>query len=273
MSDASICFIGGGNMATSLIGGLIASGRPAADITVSEPDEGRRQALNERFGVQVVADNTAVTADVVVLAVKPQILGPVCREMGPGLAPRSPLVISIAAGIRVDSIARWLGFDAAIIRAMPNTPALLGCGASGLFANRHVTSTQRDQGESILRAVGLTQWVTEEAQMDAVTAVSGSGPAYVLMLMEAMAEAGVNMGLAPATARLLVMETAFGAAKMAMESAETPAELRARVTSPGGTTQAATRHLEEGGFRQLVGEALERARARAATLADEQEAD
>ncbi|MDZ7751931.1 MAG: pyrroline-5-carboxylate reductase [Gammaproteobacteria bacterium] len=273
MSDTTICFIGGGNMATSLIGGLIASGRPAADITVAEPEAGRRQALNERFGVHAVADNTAVAADAMVLAVKPQVLGAVCRQIGPGLAERAPLFISIAAGIRVDSIARWLGFDAAIIRAMPNTPALLGCGASGLFANRHVTSAQQDQGESILRAVGLTQWVTEESQMDAVTAVSGSGPAYFLMLMEAMAEAGVDMGLPPATARLLVMETAFGAAKMAMESDETPAELRARVTSPGGTTEAAIRHFEEGGLRRLVGEALERARARAVTLADEQGAD
>lgn len=270
MSEPTICFVGGGNMAGSLVGGLIASGRAAAGITVCEPDQARREALSERFGVTVSADNTAAAAaDIVVLAVKPQVLRGVCEALGPGLATRSPLMVSIAAGVRAADIARWLGFDAAVVRAMPNTPALLGSGATGLYANPRVGPDQRDQGESVMRAVGLTQWVEDEAQMDAVTAVSGSGPAYVFLLMEAMAEAGERMGLPAETARLLVMETAFGAAKMALESAESPAGLRARVTSPGGTTEAAIACLEERRFREVMGEALECARARAAALADE----
>ena len=272
MPEPTICFIGGGNMASSLVGGLIASGRRPAGITVSDPDADRRQALAERFAVTTVADNPAAAAGarIVVLAVKPQMMSGVCREMGPVLADRDPLVISIAAGVRVADIARWLGYEAAIIRAMPNTPALLGSGATGLFANAAVGAAQRDEGESVMRAVGLTCWVDAEEQMDAVTAVSGSGPAYFFLLMEAMAEGAEAMGLSPDTARLLVMETAFGAAKMALESDDPPSALRERVTSPGGTTAAALDCLARRDFRGVVAEALTCARDRARVLADEQ---
>ncbi len=182
---------------------------------------------------------------------------------------QQPLVISIAAGIRTPDLARWLGADTAIVRAMPNTPALVQSGATGLFANAHVRDQQRDLAETILRAVGLTLWVEQEDQLDLVTALSGSGPAYFFLVMEALQEAASKLGLPAETARLLALQTAFGASRMALESDEDAAALRQRVTSPGGTTEQALRVLEEGGLRNLMEQALTAAARRSRELADQ----
>jgi len=275
MGGQVIAFVGGGNMAASLVGGLIAGGWDPAGIRVAEPRPERRAEVAARFGVPVSADNAAVAAEaaVVVLAVKPQVLRQVATELGPSLRGWAPLVISIAAGVREPDIRRWLGFDAAVIRAMPNTPALVRSGATALFANRFVSADQRNLGESVLRAVGMTLWVLEEQQLEAVTALSGSGPAYFFLVMELLEEAGVRCGLQRDTARLLTLETAFGAAKMALESTEDPATLRTRVTSPGGTTERALARLEAGGVRLAFLEAVEAARDRAVELGDTLGAD
>lgn len=270
MKNATIGFIGGGNMARSLIGGLCQSGLPPASLHVSEPDDARRRTLHEDFGVSVHADNQALVdaCEVVVLAVKPQALKSVITDLQvcPG---DNKLYLTIAAGIRSDSLQRWLGGEHAIVRAMPNTPALVQSGATGLFANRFVSHQQRDLAESILRAVGLTVWVQDEAQMDAVTALSGSGPAYFFMVMEVMEQAAVKLGLPADTARLLTLQTAFGAARLALEIEEDPAQLRRNVTSPGGTTEQAIRALQDHDIRQMFEQALQAAHDRARELADE----
>lgn len=270
MKNATIGFIGGGNMARSLIGGLCQSGLPPASLHVSEPDEARRQALYDDYGITVHGDNQAVVdaCEVVVLAVKPQALKQVIGELQPGMDD-GKLYLTIAAGIRTDAIEQWLGGERAIVRAMPNTPALVQSGATGLFANRHVKKKQKDLAESILRAVGLTVWVEEEEQMDAVTAVSGSGPAYFFLVMEAMEQAGVKLGLPVETARLLTLQTAFGAAKLALEIEEEPAQLRRNVTSPGGTTEQAILALQDRQLEAIFEQALQAARDRARELADE----
>ncbi len=269
MKDFPISFIGGGNMARSLVGGLIADGVAAGRLQVAEPDPVRRAALARDFGISVIDDNAAAAAaaEVVVLAVKPQIMPGVARELAPALAGRGVLAISIAAGIDSADLARWLGAGVPVIRAMPNTPALLGCGATVLCAGPGAQPGHREQAEGILRAVGSVSWVEDETQMDAVTALSGSGPAYFFLLTEAMADGAAALGIAPELARLLAIETALGAARMALESDADIAELRHRVTSPGGTTEAAVESLEAGGFRVLVATALARAQARSRELA------
>jgi len=271
MKKATIGFIGGGNMARSLIGGLCQSGLPPANLHVSEPDEARRQSLQQDFGVSMHADNQAVVdaCEVVVLAVKPQRLKTVITDLRPR-EDDNKLYLTIAAGIRSDSLQRWLGGgERAIVRAMPNTPALVQSGATGLYANRFVSNKQRDLAESILRAVGLTVWLQDEAQMDAVTALSGSGPAYFFMVMEVMEQAGIKLGLPAETARLLTLQTAFGAAKLALEIEEDPAQLRRNVTSPGGTTEQAILALQDHDIRQMFEQALQAAHDRARELADE----
>lgn len=266
----SITFIGGGNMAASMIGGLLADGCPPAQITVAEPDHDKLAQLRQTFGINTRSDNNQAiaAAQIVVLAVKPQIMQPVCRALTATVQKTAPLLISVAAGIRSDDINRWLGGDCAIVRCMPNTPALLRCGATGLFANMRVTAQQRDHAEHILRAAGITLWVKEEKMLDAVTAVSGSGPAYFFLLMEAMTAAGESLGLDHDTAKKLTLQTALGAARMASESDVDAATLRARVTSKGGTTEAAIRTFQENGFEQLVLRALSAAQHRATELAD-----
>jgi pyrroline-5-carboxylate reductase len=265
-----ITFIGGGNMAASLIGGLIADGCPAGHITVAEPDASKLAQLQQHFGVNTNIDNnTAIaSAQVVILAVKPQIMQPVCHHLGNTVQQNKPLIISIAAGIRSHDIDRWLGNNTAIVRCMPNTPALLRCGATGLFANNKVTASQRDIAQRILSAAGITTWVNSENLIDAVTAVSGSGPAYFFLLMEAMIAAGEKLGLDKNTAQQLTLQTALGAARMAMESDVDAATLRARVTSKGGTTEAAIKHFQENHFAELVNAALNAASHRAGELAD-----
>lgn len=258
-------------MASSLIGGLIAGGWPPGRIRVTDPDPDKRRALNQRYKIEAVTENVeaAIEADVVLLAVKPQVVSSVAREIGEGRQGRSPLIISIAAGVRETDIRRWLRYDASVVRAMPNTPSLVGSGVAGLFANEKVSDRQRDLAESVLRAVGMVLWVEREEQLDAVTAISGSGPAYFFLLMELMEESGTALGLPRETARLLALDTAFGASKMALESSDEPAVLRARVTSPGGTTEMAIRHMEEGGMRRLFADALEAARDRAVELGEQ----
>lgn len=270
MKEASIAFIGGGNMARSLVGGLIADGVSPARLQVAEPDPGRRAALQRDFGLRVTADNAAAVAgaDVVVIAVKPQVMPGVARELARPLADRGTLVISVAAGVRSSDLARWLGGATPVVRAMPNTPALLGCGATVLCAGPGADTGHRESAEAILRAVGSVSWVEDEAQLDAVTALSGSGPAYFFLLAEAMADAAAELGLPPELARLLAIETALGAARMAIESDADIAELRRRVTSPGGTTEAALDALEDGGFRKLVAGAIKQAEARSRELAE-----
>jgi len=271
MNSKTIAFLGGGNMAASLVGGLVSGGWPVAQLRVAEPLAEKRQDLAARFGVYTTPENTeAVTeADVAVLAVKPQQVSTVAREIGKAVMDQGSLVVSIAAGVREPDIRRWLGFEAPVVRAMPNTPALVGSGATALAANPHVTTEQRDLAESILRAVGMVLWLSDESQMDAVTALSGSGPAYFFLLMELLEEAGGRLGLDQQTTRLLTLETAFGTAKMALESPEGPDDLRRRVTSPGGTTEQAIRRLEEGGIRGLFQAALEAARDRATEIGKE----
>lgn len=262
-------------MATSLMSGLIASGHSPQQIWVSDAVQATLQSHRDRLNVNVSADNLKVVreADVVVLAVKPQILREVALQIAPLVKQRSVLVVSIAAGISQTSLALWLGSDTAVVRCMPNTPALVLTGATALQANTNVNEEQKDLAENILRAVGISLWVEQESELDAVTAVSGSGPAYFFLMMEAMEKTAVEMGLSEHTARLLVQQTALGAAKIALESAESPAQLRERVTSPGGTTQKAIETFQQNGFTELVAKALLAARDRSIEMSKQLGAD
>ncbi|MDX9739781.1 MAG: pyrroline-5-carboxylate reductase [Gammaproteobacteria bacterium] len=269
MKQLSIAFIGGGNMAGSLIGGLLADGHPRELLCVADADAGRRRQIDERFGIRVYAANTeaAAGAAVTVIAVKPQVVEAVARELAPALTD-GQLIISVAAGIRTAMLSGWLG-DAPIVRAMPNTPALVQSGATALYAVPSVGAGHRETAESIMRAVGLTQWIDDEALMDVVTALSGSGPAYFFLFMEMLEEEACRLGLDPQVARLLTVQTAFGAAKMALESTlHSPGELREQVTSPGGTTERALQVLREGDLGNLLGQALRAARDRAIELSN-----
>jgi pyrroline-5-carboxylate reductase len=267
MSDHTIAFIGGGNMARSLVSGLLNGGTAAERIAVSDPIPAQRELLAE-LGVRVSADNddALAGADVVVLAVKPQVLGDVLKALP--LEP-SQLLVSIAAGVPISAIQGWSRPAQPIVRCMPNTPALLGAGITALYASAAVDDAGRAQAEVILSAAGHTLWVEAEEKLDAVTAVSGSGPAYFFYLMESMIEAGIEQGLDAETATLLTLETAYGAALMARERVNTPAELRANVTSPGGTTAAAIGALDEAGAGATIRHALAAAGARSKSLAKE----
>jgi len=258
-------------MASSLIGGLINNDHAASKITVTDPDAKKLKQLQQQFSINIFTDNLQAVenADVIVLAVKPQILRDVCEHIKTVCATKSPLFISIAAGIRSTDIDRWLGNENAIIRCMPNTPALIQAGASGLFANKASTQAQKDIAEKILSSAGITLWVEKESLLDAVTAVSGSGPAYFFLFMEAMQQAGHKLGLSEQTASLLARQTALGAARMSMEGTDDPATLRTKVTSKGGTTAAALASFEASNFSEIVEQALTAARDRAIELADE----
>ncbi|MDO9168245.1 MAG: pyrroline-5-carboxylate reductase [Methylobacter sp.] len=273
MKIHKIGFIGGGNMASSLISGLIASGHTPEQIWVSDinPDTLTDLAKQLHINTSINNDDIINAVDVVVLAVKPQTLSAVAQSVAALIQQKKSLVVSIAAGINQNSLSRWLGADTAIVRCMPNTPALVLTGATALHANDKVTAEQRDLAENILRSVGIALWVNDEAELDAVTAVSGSGPAYYFLLMEAMEKAALELGLSEQTARLLVQQTALGAAKIALESAESPEQLRKRVTSPGGTTQQAIETFEQGGFTELVSKALHAARDRSIEMSKQME--
>ncbi len=271
MNTPRIAFIGGGNMAASLIGGLRAQSFAADAICASDPGEEQRNKISTEHGIRTFTDNAdaLANADVVVLAVKPQMMQTVCRDLAGQLQARQ-LIVSIAAGISCASLQNWLGPQPrALVRCMPNTPSLLRQGVSGLYANAQVSDTQKQQAEQLLSAVGLALWLADEALIDAVTAVSGSGPAYFFLLIEAMTAAGEQLGLPRETAAQLTLQTALGAARMACESDVDAAELRRRVTSPNGTTEAAIKTFQTGGFEQLVQQALNAAARRSTELAEQ----
>ncbi len=257
MDNTSIAFIGGGNMARALIGGLLQAGHPARTISVADPSETARQSAAADFGVRVTDSAAAALdgAEVVILAVKPQVMPAVLTDLAEQLS-GSPLVVSVAAGITLASLERALGDRVGIVRAMPNTPALYGAGMTGMVANAAVDRSGRGLAEQILAATGQTLWLEDEALMDVVTAVSGSGPAYFFALAEQLALAGERAGLSPAAAAQLARQTAFGAGLMLVESGLTAGELRMRVTSPGGTTQAALESMGQDGFERLVERAV-----------------
>ena len=270
MSHPTIAFIGAGNMASSIIGGLVTEGFSAEQIIASDPYPASLERLRDIAKVETTDDNqhAIANADVVVLAVKPQVMKPILEDLADSAQLHKPLVISIAAGIKVKSLDQWLGGGMPIVRCMPNTPALVQTGATALYANPVVSERQKRLADQILGAVGIALWVNEEQALDAVTAVSGSGPAYFFLVMEAMQAAGESMGLSAETAKQLTLQTALGAAKMAMSSDVDTAELRRRVTSPGGTTAEALKVFENRGLKDIFLQALEAGRNRSEELAE-----
>lgn len=274
MTSTRIAFIGGGNMTRGLLGGLLARGTDPALVTVTAATEATRTALARDLGVRTSADNAAAVsgASVVVLSVKPQVLRDVTRQLAPALRPGAPLVISVAAGIRTAQLRSWIGADTMppipVVRAMPNRPALLGAGATGMYADRSVAPEQRKLAEELLAAAGLAVWVDEEDELDLVTALSGSGPAYFFRLAEVMAEAAAAAGLDAAVARRLAAQTLAGAGRMvAAEQSPDLAAMRAAVTSKGGTTAAALACFDALGLPAMVAEAMRAAVARSQELA------
>ena len=262
-------FIGGGNMARSLIGGLIAGGVEPAQISASDPIAAQRDNLAQTLGIRTVAANSSAVAnaDVVILAVKPQEMRAVAQDLARALLASQPLVISVAAGIRADDLTQWLG-GSAVVRTMPNRPALYGQGATGMFATTGITSQQRELAAAVMSAVGVSVWVEQEAQLDIVTAVSGSGPAYFFLLMEMLEQAGADLGLPAQTSRELAVATAWGSAYMAhQDRGTTAAVLREQVTSKGGTTEAALKHLEAHQVRAIFAGAIKAAADRSAEMA------
>lgn len=270
MKNSTIAIIGGGNMGSSLLGGLIKQGQPPQQLWVTDTSQSRLDELQQQYGVHVTTENSEViqTANVIILAVKPQMIAEVLKPLAEQIQAHQPLIISIAAGIRSTSIEAWLGGNLAVVRCMPNTPALIGLGASGLYANEHVTKAQCELAEAILDAVGSTAWVQTESDLDAVTALSGSGPAYVFLVIEAMQSAGEALGLKPDLAKAFAIETVLGAAEMAKGSPFSAAELRKQVTSPGGTTEKAISVLESYDIRDIFKEAMAAARQRSEELAN-----
>lgn len=271
MKNVRICFLGCGNMGRSLIGGLLANGYSRKFICGADPDPGQREKIKSMFDIAVYDDNLQAIdkADIVLLAVKPQVMHSTVNDIAAALVENMPLLISIAAGIRISAINNWLPGELPVIRAMPNTPALIKAGATALFANEKVTHDDREIAESIMRSVGTAVWVDHESLIDTVTALSGSGPAYFFLIMEILEKSAIDMGLQPDAARLLTLETALGAAKMAIESNQDAGELRTQVTSPGGTTEKALSVLNQGGIEELFHNALKAAQQRSVELADE----
>lgn len=268
-SPDKIAFIGAGNMAKAIISGLIAEGFKRINLFASGPRQESLDRVASELGINTSTDNeaTATIADVVVLAVKPQMLKEVCLGLAGSLA-HKPLIISLAAGITTESISTWLGGDHAIVRCMPNTPSQMRVGASGLFANAQVSDAQKSTANIILGAVGIVQWVDDEALINSVTAVSGSGPAYFFLMMEAMIDAGVELGLTRSSATELTLQTAFGAAILAKQSDVDVAELRRRVTSPKGTTEQAINSFENDQIRAIFARAMTACANRAVELSE-----
>ena len=264
-----LAFIGGGNMARSLIGGLLKTGVAAASISVAEPLAEARHALGREFGVACYAESrlAVAEAEVILLAVKPQIMPSIHTDLHDILQRNRPLLISIAAGVRLDQLERWFGASLPIVRCMPNTPALIGAGATGLCANSRVSPPQKAQAQHILDTCGITRWIEDEALMDTVTAVSGSGPAYFFALVEALEAAAVAQGLPRETARALAAQTCLGAGRMLVDGGEDPALLRQRVPSPNGTTQAALESFTADDLPRIVARAVTAATDRGAELA------
>ncbi len=266
-----IAFIGAGNMASAIIGGLITKGFSHTHIWASDPYQESLDKLKASTHVYTSQDNNAIiaNADVVILAVKPQQMKMVCADIQQSLTTKKPLIISIAAGITCGMLEQWISKEAAIVRCMPNTPALVLTSASGLFANTNVSTHQREIANQLLEAIGIVSWVEKESLLDAVTALSGSGPAYFFMVMELMIEAGKQLGLDAETAKSLTLQTALGAARMAISSDVDASELRRRVTSPKGTTEAAIKSFEADNLQAIFLKALTAADTRSKSLAKE----
>lgn len=269
MSQATIAFLGTGNMARAILEGLLADGYPADKIWATRRQVELLDDLKQ-LGVHTSADNSAAiaAADAVVLSVKPQMMQTTVEALQADLQRHKPLLISVAAGISVAALEHWGGGELAIIRAMPNTPSLLKCGACGLFGNERTTDAERQLAEQMMDAVGISLWVNQESDIDKVTAVSGSGPAYYFLMMEKMIEAGIELGLDRETATRLTLQTALGAAKMATGTDLEPAELRRRVTSPGGTTEQAILSFERDQLGETVTRAMTACANRAAELTE-----
>lgn len=271
MTTKNIAIIGGGNMGVCLLGGLIKMGYAPEKIWVADPSTERLNALKHEFKqhIHFTTNNldAVKTAEIILFAVKPMLVPVVATELADIVKNQRPLIISIAAGVTIKVIQHVFDGKSPIVRAMPNTPAMIGCGITALFANEHVTHEQKNNAESILRAVGSVVWVENEILMDAVTAVSGSGPAYFFLVIEALQKAAEQVGLTKDVARLLTLETAYGAACMALESDKTVMELRKQVTSPGGTTEAAIRVLEDAKIRESFANAVSAANKRAEEIA------
>ncbi|OJS98139.1 pyrroline-5-carboxylate reductase [Marinobacter nauticus] len=275
-TSPTISFIGAGNMASAIIGGMLENGYQAGNIWVSAPDDGHLQSIRKRFGVSVTTDNRycAQQADIVVLAVKPQVMADVCHDIAPVVQNTRPLMVSIAAGLTAETLDTWLGGGMPLVRVMPNTPSLVGKGAAGLFANAQVKDAQKTSVQAMFESIGSALWVDDEDQLHGVTALSGSGPAYFFLMLEALEGAATEAGIAPETARALAIQTMAGAAEMAARSDDDPAQLKRNVMSPGGTTERAVNTFEDGGLRQLVkkayGAAFDRSREMSKELADKQ---
>jgi pyrroline-5-carboxylate reductase len=271
MSHLELTILGAGNMGRALIGGLLRHGMRPEQIAVGESQEASRTALSREFGVAATADNAAAIsrASLIVLAVKPYHAGSVLTPLASQLQQRRPVVLSVAAGVRIETLQSWCGAGVPVIRTMPNRPALVGAGASGLFASPEAGASHRAMAAQIMQSVGEIFWVATEDALDVVTALSGSGPAYFFLLAEAMAQAGVDLGLPPDTARRLSIATLHGAGLLAQVGDGDLARMRAEVTSKGGTTEAAVRILQAAGFNELVGRALEAAASRSRELAEQ----
>jgi pyrroline-5-carboxylate reductase len=269
MSNKHLAILGGGNMGRALIGGMLRRGTRPEHITVGESSEAAREALSADFGVQATADNAAAVepAAVIVLAVKPQVAGAVLAPLQPALQRARPVVISIAAGIRLAALESWCGAGVPVVRAMPNRPALVGAGATGLFAPASVAGTHREVAERVMQAVGEVIWVGAEDDLDVVTALSGSGPAYFFLVAELLTQGAIDLGLDPAAARRLAIATLHGSGQLAHTGDGDLARMRAEVTSKGGTTEAAVKSFEAADLRGIVARALEAATRRSRELA------
>ena len=268
---SNVTFIGAGNMASAIFGGMVHSGYPADAITATATRDATLAPLAERLGIHTTTDNLAAIehADVVVLSVKPQIMRQVCETLRESVQKHRPLIVSVAAGLGAETLEQWLGGGLAVVRCMPNTPSLVGIGASGLYANAAVSDAQRTLATQLMEAVGIVEWVEEERLLDAVTAVSGSAPAYFFLMFEAMEEAAVKLGLPAETARRLAIQTALGASTMAQRSDKDPATLKQNVMSPGGTTERAIAHMEDAHLRTIIADAMQACAARADAMSKE----
>jgi pyrroline-5-carboxylate reductase len=275
-TSPTISFIGAGNMASAIIGGMLDNGFQADKIWVSAPDDNHLQSIRKRFGISVTTDNRycAQQADMVVLAVKPQVMAEVCQDIAPVVQNTRPLMVSIAAGLTADTLDEWLGGGLPLVRVMPNTPSLVGKGAAGLYANSQVKDKQKKMVQAVFESIGSALWVEDENLLHAVTALSGSGPAYFFLMLEALESAATEAGIAPETARELAIQTMAGAAEMAGRSEHDPAQLKRNVMSPGGTTEQAIHTFEDGGLRDLVkkayGAAFKRSQEMSKELAKKQ---
>lgn len=266
--EQRIVSIGGGNMGRAIIGGLLAQGYKKELLSIVDPDPDAQQIVTQELGLDAAPSVTnLIGAEIVLLAVKPQNMKLVAEELSPLISNFRPLLISIAAGITTTQLARWLGYDGPIVRAMPNTPALVGRGAAALFATSNATEEERVSALEIINTVGFAEWVDDEDLLDIVTALSGSGPAYYFLVMELLEKIAIELGLDPSLARKLSIETAYGASLLARQSSNTPGQLREQVTSPGGTTESALEVLSNGDLESLFRNALKAAHERSRALA------